>query len=58
MVGKKQKGILHPNTTTSELSSQPSLIYHFAVSSQMLKDNGEIEVRLNAEYGNFLYLVQ
>ena len=36
---------------------QPSLVYHFSVSSKMLSDNKEIQIRLNAEHGEFMYLV-
>ena len=36
---------------------QPSLTYDFSVSSLMLKDGKKIQVRLNAEHGDFMYLV-
>jgi len=41
MVGTKQKGIMHPNLNPENpytLTEQPSLVYHFAVSSKMLRD--------------------
>lgn len=34
------------------------MIYHFQVSSQLFKDEKEVEVRLNSEHGNFLFIVQ
>ena len=58
LVGKKQQGTIHPNATASKTSEQPSLLYHFKVSRQMLDSDKEIEVRLNADHGNFIYIVQ
>lgn len=61
MVGKKQKGVIHlnsdPENESLPILDQPSLVYHFAVSSKMLIDNKEIEIRLNSEHGEFMYLV-
>ena len=36
---------------------QNSLVYHFSVPSMMLKDGKEIDIRLNAQHGEFIYLV-
>lgn len=61
MVGQKQKGVLHINTNPKDknmpILDQPSLVYHFSVPSAMLKDDKEVEIRLNAENGEFVYLV-
>ena len=61
MVGKKQKGVIHLNQNPEDASmpilDQPTLVYHFAVSSKMLNENKEIEIRLNSEHGEFMYLV-
>lgn len=61
MVGKKQKGVIHLNQNPEDeempILEQPSLVYHFSVSSKMLSDNKEIQIRLNAEHGEFMYLV-
>lgn len=61
MVGQKQKGVLHINTNpkdeTMPILDQPSLVYHFSVPGAMLKDDKEVEIRLNAENGEFVYLV-
>lgn len=61
MVGKKQKGVIHlnqnPENDDMPILEQPSLVYHFSVSSKMLADSNEIQIRLNAEHGEFMYLV-
>lgn len=61
MVGQKQKGVLHINTNPKDknmpILDQPSLVYHFSVPNAMLKDDKEVEIRLNAENGEFVYLV-
>ena len=61
MVGEKLRGFLHLNMNVTDTSNpileQPSLTYHFSVSSLMLKDGKKIQVRLNAEHGEFMYLV-
>ena len=61
LVGEKLRGYLHLNTNVTDVANpmldQPSLTYHFSVSSLMLKDGKKIQVRLNAEHGDFMYLV-
>ena len=62
MVGKKQKGVLRINPNPEHLDNpmvdQPSLVYHFSVSSQMLRDDKKIQIRLNSEHGEFMYMVR
>ena len=63
LVGQKLRGIIHVNWDKIKhpdkpILDQPSLIYHFQVSSQLFKDKKEVEVRLNSEHGNFLFIVQ
>ena len=62
MVGKKQKGVLHINENPKNLDNpmvdQPSLVYHFSVSSKMLRDDKNIQIRLNSEHGEFMYMVK
>ena len=50
-----RKNLTHPS---SPVLDQPSLVYHFAVSSRLFKDKKEIDIRLNAEHGSFVYIVQ
>ena len=61
LVGEKLRGYLHLNMNPTDVENpmldQPSLTYHFSVSSLMLKDGKKIQVRLNAEHGEFMYLV-
>lgn len=59
MVGEKQSGMLHPNLTgSSHLDEQPSLIYHFQVPMQLLKQKQSIYVRLQAHSGQFVYAIK
>ena len=46
-----------PKDKNMTILDQPSLVYHFSVPSMMLKDGKEIDIRLNAENGEFVYLV-
>lgn len=63
LVGKKLKGMIHVNWDKikhpdTPVLDQPSLIYHFQVSSSLLRKGTEVQVRLNAEHGTFLFVVQ
>ena len=62
IVGKVQKGVLHINQNPvhkeDPIIDQPSFTYHFSVSNKMLLDDNQIEIKLNSEHGEFMYLVQ
>lgn len=56
LVGQKQKGVIRMNKELPQLN-QTSLTYHFSVASKMLQSGAEVEIRLHAGHGEFVYMV-
>jgi hypothetical protein len=62
LVGRKQKGVFNINNSyihkEMPILDQPFLTYHFQLTNRMLMNGKEVEIRLNAEHGEFIYLVE